>query len=233
MEGQYFVYRHIRLDKNVPFYIGIGTKPKNYGCYTAEYKRAFVKNRRSEHWKNVVDKTDHRVEILFESDNQEEVKHKEIEFIALYGRKIDGGTLVNNTIGGDGLNGFTASREQILKRNKAIKDAYKKEDAKTNLSKAVKKVWDREGYRQNQSKSRTGLKRSPEAKANLTEARRKNCKQVKDLLTNRIYRSLADACEHLGLERPKEKNKLNNKSPYGRFVYLEDYDKIQREFTDN
>lgn len=26
-EGKYYLYRHIRLDKNQPFYIGIGTKP--------------------------------------------------------------------------------------------------------------------------------------------------------------------------------------------------------------
>ena len=28
-----YVYRHIRLDKNEPFYIGVGTKTPNFACF--------------------------------------------------------------------------------------------------------------------------------------------------------------------------------------------------------
>ena len=233
MEGRHYVYRHIRLDTNQPFYIGIGTKKKEYQCHTAEYTRAFIKTNRSKHWKSIVEKAGYKVEILFESDNHEEIKAKEIEFIALYGRKVDGGTLTNSTLGGDGTLGHNLTPEQLERRNKAIREAFQREDAKANLSEANKKVWQREGQKEKFSKARTGVKKTPEAVRNFTERIRKNCKPVKDLLTNREYSSLGHACEHLGLDRPKEINKIYYNSPNTRFVYLEDYDRIQREFTDN
>lgn len=36
--GKHYLYRHIRLDKNEPFYIGIGTKIVK----TSEYRRANI-----------------------------------------------------------------------------------------------------------------------------------------------------------------------------------------------
>ena len=41
--GKYYLYRHIRLDTKVPFYIGIGTKIKG-GTFKRIYKRAFETN---------------------------------------------------------------------------------------------------------------------------------------------------------------------------------------------
>ena len=106
--GKYYLYRHIRLDKNEPFYIGIGTKYK-IGSFKksmkSEYYRAFCKKgkRRSVIWNRVIAKTEYEVEILLESDDYKFIKQKEIEFITLYGRRDLGtGTLVNLTDGGDG-----------------------------------------------------------------------------------------------------------------------------------
>ena len=47
--GKYYLYRHIRLDKNEPFYIGIGTKvnKKSFLKVTSEYVRAYSKTRRN------------------------------------------------------------------------------------------------------------------------------------------------------------------------------------------
>lgn len=101
MDTPFFVYRHIRLDTNQPFYVGIGKKPKKYNGYNTEYKRAYTTSHRNSYWKNIVNKTDYKVEILWESENLEEVQLKEIEFISLYGRKEDGGTLANMTSGGE------------------------------------------------------------------------------------------------------------------------------------
>ena len=43
-----YLYRHIRLDKNEPFYIGIGGDDKGY------YERAYHKiSHRNKHWKNI------------------------------------------------------------------------------------------------------------------------------------------------------------------------------------
>jgi hypothetical protein len=106
-----YVYRHIRLDKNEPFYIGIGNDQ--------EYKRAHDKYacRRSKFWKKIADKTEYIVEILFDDIDFEFAKQKEIEFIKLYGRKNLGtGPLCNLTDGGDGLANivFTEQHRQRL-----------------------------------------------------------------------------------------------------------------------
>jgi hypothetical protein len=99
-----YVYRHIRLDKNEPFYIGIG--------YDKNYSRANETDSRNKYWKNVVNLTEYKVEIILDDLNNDEVKLKEIEFIALYGRKNkDGGILVNMTDGGEGTKGYKHSEE--------------------------------------------------------------------------------------------------------------------------
>jgi len=42
----YYLYRHIRLDKDEPFYIGIGTKANvKFKSFNSEYRRAFSKLR--------------------------------------------------------------------------------------------------------------------------------------------------------------------------------------------
>lgn len=97
-----YVYRHVRLDKNVPFYIGIG-KLKN---------RAYSNLNRNNHWKRIVEKTDYRVDILFDDLRYDEAKEKEIEFISLYGRSDSGaGTLCNLTDGGEGCLGMVHTEE--------------------------------------------------------------------------------------------------------------------------
>ena len=97
-----FVYRHIRLDKNEPFYIGIGSSVAR--CYT--------KQTRNKHWHSIVKHTPYRVDIIFDDISLDEAKEKEKEFIALYGKKSNGGLLVNVTDGGDGCWGCKASEER-------------------------------------------------------------------------------------------------------------------------
>lgn len=50
----YYVYRHIRLDTNEPFYIGIGTKSTSFSSIKTEYKRAFSKRSRTKYWHNIL-----------------------------------------------------------------------------------------------------------------------------------------------------------------------------------
>jgi biotin operon repressor len=95
------LYRHIRLDKNVPFYVGIGDSEK----------RAYNKINRTKIWKNIA-KKGYEVEILFEDLTWEQAIEKEKEFIALYGRRDLGlGPLVNLTDGGEGTIGYRHSDE--------------------------------------------------------------------------------------------------------------------------
>ena len=109
-----YVYRHIRLDKNEPFYIGIGSKEN--------HDRAYIKSDRNNIWKKIVSKTDYRVEILFDDLTWEEACEKEKEFIYLYGRiNLKNGILSNMTSGGDGVYGLVLSDESKNKISKANK----------------------------------------------------------------------------------------------------------------
>ena len=117
VETFYYIYRHIRLDKNVPFYIGIGT----YNL-KAKYNRSKSNKKRNIYWWNIVNKTSYKIEIVFKCNNRDLICQKEKEFISLYGRKEFGGTLTNLTDGGDF---FSISKEAVersvtTKRNNGI-----------------------------------------------------------------------------------------------------------------
>jgi hypothetical protein len=110
-----YVYRHIRLDKNEPFYIGIGSDES--------YFRANKKSQRNIHWKRIVSKSDYEVEILIDDLTWDEAKEKEKEFIALYGRcDLSNGCLVNMTEGGDGTIGKIITDETKQKLSDSIKE---------------------------------------------------------------------------------------------------------------
>lgn len=125
-----YVYRHIRLDKNEPFYIGIGADN--------DYKRAYSFKQRNRYWNHIVNKHEYEVEILMDNLTWENACKKETEFIALYGREdLNLGTLTNLTNGGDGMFGFKFSDES--KRKMSISQKNKKpitEETREKLRKA-------------------------------------------------------------------------------------------------
>jgi len=112
------VYRHIRLDKNMPFYIGIS---KNN-------RRPYTRRGRNDYWNNIVKITDYEVEILFEDVDEDFAKEKEKEFIKLYGRKdIGTGILCNLTDGGDScFKGRSSFLSKEHKRKIGIANSGKK-----------------------------------------------------------------------------------------------------------
>lgn len=156
-----YVYSHTRLDKNEVFYIGVGSDTDNL------YTRAHDKNERNEHWKNIVANTDYKIEILFDSISWEEALKKEIEFIALYGRRDKKtGTLVNMTDGGEGTVGYIFSDETKNKISKATKGRPSHRKGKTlsqnhiqNLSGKKRAPFSKE-RKLKMSLSRTGKKRA-------------------------------------------------------------------------
>ena len=151
--GKYYLYRHIRLDTNQVFYIGIGTKKRNTNNKSS-YERSHAKKGRNSIWQKIVAKTDYKVQILLESDNYEFIKEKEIEFIALYGRKNLGkGELSNLTNGGDGVTNIIVSKET---RNKISKSSL----GRTSPNKGKK--WD-DAFKQKISNSLKGNKISKES----------------------------------------------------------------------
>lgn len=134
--NNYFLYRHIRLDTNQPFYIGIGTKYEDSNKYEAEYKRAFEVTNRSIWWKKVTNKTQYKVEILLESGDRKFIENKEIEFITLYGRKdLNKGNLVNLTDGGEGLINVIFTEERRKKVSASNTGKKRTNEDKEKMSK--------------------------------------------------------------------------------------------------
>ena len=127
---KYYVYQHIREDKNEIFYIGIGTKSKqDLKCNT--YSRASSKHKDNNIWLKIVAKTAWKFEILFESDNRKEVEQMEIELITKYGRKCDKtGCLANLTLGGESNLGYKHTQEAIQK----ISEKAKKKRGYSNIN---------------------------------------------------------------------------------------------------
>jgi len=111
-----YLYRHIRLDNQEIFYIGIGSDNKG------KYTRAFTKKSRNKYWHNIAN-LGYEVEIILDDLTWEEACEKEKEFIKLYGRKdLNEGTLVNMTDGGDGLIGIVITEETRLKHKQKTGD---------------------------------------------------------------------------------------------------------------
>lgn len=137
-----YVYRHIRHDKNEPFYIGIGSD--------INYKRSKQKNGRNNIWKGIAKRTTYDVEILFDNISIEESKVKEIEFISLYGRIANNDGILANLSGGGECNQNPSllTRQRLSIANKGSKNSFygKKHTKET---------------REFLSKRQIGLKRGP------------------------------------------------------------------------
>lgn len=122
-----YVYRHIRLDKNVPFYIGIG---KVYDYRPEDYYRAIVKSasQRNSSWLSITSRSEYEVEIMLENLTWEEAIIKEQEFISLYGRYKNGGTLCNRTDGGEGCKGTKLTQEHKDSISEKAKERFRNEE---------------------------------------------------------------------------------------------------------
>lgn len=120
-DGKYYLYRHVRLDTNEVFYIGIGTKSKrDYKTKISTYYRAHQNKGRNIIWNNIANKTEYVVHILLESNDYDYIKEKEKEFIKLYGKINDSGRLCNLTDGGDGVLGIEKPKSSRSKYSKKV-----------------------------------------------------------------------------------------------------------------
>lgn len=167
-----YLYRHIRSDKNVPFYIGIGIDNT--------YSRANSKKSRNNHWNKIVNKTNYEVEILFEHDDYDFIKEKEIEFIALHGRSDLGlGTLCNLTNGGDGCLGLVHSDEAKLKMSIPNKGKIISEEQKRKVSEFHKGKVTSEETKRKMSEAAMGKNNHMYGKKISEETRQKKIKSAK------------------------------------------------------
>ena len=125
----HYLYRHIRADKNEPFYIGVGTDKGT----KRHYNRSREVSNRNPLWKKIVAKTEYQIEIMMESDDYDFILNKEIEFINLYGRiDLHTGVLTNLTDGGKGaakLDPLTNER-----RNYKLKGRVRSDETKRKIS---------------------------------------------------------------------------------------------------
>ena len=188
-----YVYRHIRLDKNEVFYIGIGSDD------SGKYKRAYDNNR-SKFWKSIVKKAGYIVEIISEDWlTWEEACEKEKFWIIFYGRADLGkGSLVNMTDGGDGILGYIVSEEDKRKRSLAklgdknpsygIHYNHTEETiAKMKLTRSKQKI-----------QPMQGKYHSEETKAKMRKSS-KNSKKIKHIKTGLIFDRVIDAANYFNM----------------------------------
>jgi hypothetical protein len=207
-----YLYRHIRLDKNQPFYIGIGS--------SEYYNRAYRHKQRSELWKRIASKGGYRVEILLDDLTWDEVREKEKEFIKLYGRiDLKTGCLANMTDGGDGTINAIISKENREKvaeanrrrifteedrRNMSIRYTGRKksDEAKKKLSNSLRNSQKFKDAIKRNSEKFKGFKHSEETKKKLSELRSKKIIQkTLDGEFIKIWDSAKQAQIELGLHK--------------------------------
>ncbi len=170
--GKHYLYRHIRLDKNEPFYIGVGTKCDNID--NLSHKRSKTTQNRNKFWKRIEAKTEYKIDILFYSNDYNFILQKEIEFIALYGRRnLNKGTLCNLTDGGEGMLGYKQSEETKLKKSIAMKKVIRKPEHIEKSKHAKRKKAEERGFWITGSEKRKGVPKPNHP--NCVEAARKKC----------------------------------------------------------
>ena len=201
----WYVYRHIRLDKNEPFYIGIGSK-KNYARAYEIYA-----NKRNNIWSIIYNKTSIEVEILADNLSKEQASAKEQEFINLYGRiNLKTGCLSNMTDGGDGIWNCKHSDETKDKIRKtkigSLNPMYGKKRSESTLKKFIASVVGRKSTDETKNKQSLSSVKSGQAKKTA----------VYKYDTNELigtYHSLSYACKMLNI--PKSSRNHANKIANG------------------
>ena len=152
-----YVYRHIRLDKNEPFYIGIGSD--------TNYSRAYSIQKRNNIWNKIATKSDYEVEILLDNITWNQACIKEKEFILLYGRKdLNTGILSNLTDGGEGVYGLKFTDEVRNKMSIAQKNKKPISEETRNRMSIASKI-------RNAGAIRIGKKHTEETKEKMSLSR--------------------------------------------------------------
>lgn len=190
--NNWYVYRHIRLDNNEPFYIGIGNKSK----YARAYE--FKPDKRNVMWSRIFSKSEISVDIIMDGLTKEQASDKEKEFISIYGRKDLGlGSLCNMTNGGDGvwcrkMSEETKNKIRLSKIGEKNPMFGKKQSEETKLKrkKSTKKIIYTKEDRFNAS-----LRTVKSGQALSTEV---ICFKTNKSLG--IYHSMSEACRSIGLD---------------------------------
>lgn len=215
---RFYVYRHIRLDKNEPFYIGIGTKPnRDFETIRGEYTRAYSTTGRNKNWNSLVKKCKYEIDIIFESNLKEEIWEKEKEFIILYGRKDKlKGTLLNMADGGKTAVGRIHSKEWRKRQSEIMLGHTYTKKGKENYNFGKKRS---QHIKDKIGDGNRGKKVSKEGCENMRKSQigkhkgklnhmfgktGKQCpsaKAVIDTKTKKVFDSIKQAAEYLGIPK--------------------------------
>lgn len=198
--NNWYVYRHIRLDKSEPFYIGIGNKK--------DYARAYesTASKRNSIWINIYNKTNIDIEILVEGLTKEEASLKEQEFISLYGRKDLGtGTLCNLTDGGDGIWNCIRSKEtkEKLRQQKLGPNNHRYGTIQSEETKIKRGIYIKGRVCSEEKKRKQSLSSVDSGQAMSTEVFNIDGKSFG------VYHSMSEACRSVGLEPIKYSGKAS------------------------
>ena len=118
----HYVYAY--YTKQGPFYFGVGTNAR-FLSHLAKAANPFLRKKLEK-----LSRLDEMIgiKIVYETDNRAEANQKEIELIAKYGRRDEGGCLCNLAPGGDGGDTYTGRRLFYNPKTKKIK-AFKVSEA--------------------------------------------------------------------------------------------------------
>jgi len=219
-----YLYRHVRLDNQEVFYIGISLLDDE------KYSRAYDKYSRNRLWKNITSKTEYEVHIMMEGLTEEETLSKEIEFIEIYGRKDLGtGTLANLTSGGEGAAKRIKSIEEKEKiRERMLGELNPMYGKKITKEQSERRSKARKGKRLGAESHRFGKKTSDETKLKQSMAQKGkrrgentlNSKLVLNKETGVFYVSAQEAYDYLNYKFSKEhftamlRGVCPNRTPY-------------------
>lgn len=194
-----YLYRHIRLDKNEPFYIGIGSD--------SNYKRAYSERGRNVFWKRIVNKIEYRVDIIFDNLSWELICRKEIRLIKLYGRRdLKLGTLCNLTDGGDGSLGVIPSIITREKMIKALKNRKISENTRLKLSISKLGINNPMYHKEITNEHRNNLKLARVGKFPTIP------KKIINTVTNQVFNSAREASDFYNLTLTAFYKRLNRNS---------------------
>lgn len=224
-----YLYRHIRLDNNETFYIGIGgfCKREKEGTY----KRAFTKSKRNNIWKSIVNKTEYIVEIILDNLSFYEAILNEIEYIKLFGRKDNNtGTLANMTDGGEGSLGVIKSEETLIKISKSLKGRIVSDETreKIRIANTGKKHTDetKEKLRigSTGNKNNLGKNHSEDTKQKISNSKKGNIawnKGMKDCYSEEVKIKMGlgrkgKKSPFKGKKHTEESNRKNAEAHYGK-----------------